>query len=116
MSHIQFMIDVFTGKDLTLPNEILSKIFSYMSSHSAMIIRQSKFYQKSFPFFHLTHVLSYDVTSTLLCEDIRKLNREIYMERIKQTTPYPYWMMVNQDDLDILMDEMSDYTDEEDFD
>lgn len=94
----------------SIPNEILSKIFSYMSNDSASILRQSKFYQKTFPFFHLRHVLSYDVSSTMLCEDIRKLNREIYMERIKQTT------MVNQDDLDILMDEASDYTDEEDFD
>ena len=62
----------------SLPDEIVSKIFSFMSNESALLIRQSKFYKKSFPFFLLKHVVSDSVSNSYLRNDIITLNRELF--------------------------------------
>lgn len=41
---------------ITLPIEIINKIFTYISSNTVNIIKESKFYGKTFPFFYLRQV------------------------------------------------------------
>lgn len=88
------------------PIEIINKIFTYVSSNVACLIRESRFYQKEFPFFYLNHVSSYDVIYMNLENDIVDINKMVYNDRI-------YFNFLNgisphQDDLDMADDNDSD--------
>lgn len=95
---------------MIFPIEIMNKIFTYVSNNTACLIRDSRFYQKKFPFFYLHHVSSYDIHEYHLVNDIIDINRIVYNDRI-------YFNLLNrmspcQDDLDVAIEEDSD--DEED--
>lgn len=94
------------------PIEIINKIFTYVSSNNACLIRDSHFYQKEFPFFYLNHVLSYDIDKLHLQNDIIDINKIVCQDRVG--FKLLKGMNLDQDDLDII--DYDDSSDEEDYD
>lgn len=83
-----------------------------MSSNTACLIRESRFYKTKFPFFHLDHVSNYDVEDLNLQNDLIDISRVVYNDRI-------FFNFVNrfsphQDDLD--MADENDSDDDSDID
>lgn len=69
---------------MNLPLEIINKIFTYISSNTANIIKESQFYGKTFPFFYLRQV-EYDCIRKIL-NDYHQIN--IYINNNKDLSSY----------------------------
>lgn len=64
-----------------LPNELINKIFMYVSSVHVDIVRGSRFYRSPSPFFYLNHVSFQDVDDPFLQDDIIELNSVVVADR-----------------------------------
>jgi hypothetical protein len=98
--------DFYTKMVRILPIEIINKIFTYVSSNHACLIRESRFYQCEYPFFHLEHVSTYDVDNIDLQDDITDINRIVSNDRLH--FKFTNGIHLNQDDLDYVDDSSDD--------
>jgi hypothetical protein len=64
-----------------LPNEIINKIFLYLSSDTASVLKNSEFFGKSFPFFYLEQVGSIIPLNTIQ-KDFHSINQTIKQHRV----------------------------------
>lgn len=63
------------------PEEIINKIFLYVSSDTASLLKNSEFFGKSFPFLYLNQVVPLIPTNTIQ-KDFYTINKSIKQNRI----------------------------------
>lgn len=85
-----------------LPNEIINKIFMYVSSRHVDIIRGSRLYRVEHPFFYLNHVSFQEIDDPFLQDDIIELNSMVVADRF--AFHLENGIEPCQDDLDVVDD------------